>query len=49
MLVAPTSLVLVTVLSYLDISYKSWLKSIWKLLVEIFVVLLIIFTILVLL
>ena len=49
MLVAPTSLVLVTVLSYLDISYKSWLKSIWKLLVEIFVVLLIIFTVLVLL
>lgn len=49
MLVAPTSLLLVTVLSYLGVSYKSWLKSIWKLLLEVFVVLLIIFTILVLL
>ena len=48
MLVAPTSLILVTVLSYLDISYKNWLKSIWKLLVELFAVLLIVFTILVL-
>ena len=48
MLVAPTSLILVTVLSYLDVSYKSWLKSIWKLLVELLVALLIIFTILVL-
>lgn len=48
MLVAPTSLILVTVLSYLDISYKTWLKSIWKLLVEVFAVLLIVFTILVL-
>ena len=48
MLVAPTSLILVTVLSYLDISYKTWLKSIWKLLVEVFPVLLIVFTILVL-
>ncbi|MBO5120089.1 MAG: hypothetical protein J6C28_00200 [Bacilli bacterium] len=49
MLVAPTSLLLVTVLSYLGVSYKSWLKAIWKLLLEVFVVLLIVFTILVLL
>ena len=48
MLVAPTSLILATVLAYLEVSYKDWLKSIWKLLVELFVVLLIIFTILVL-
>ena len=49
MLEAPTSLLLVTVLSYLGVSYKSWLKAIWKLLLEVFVVLLIVFTILVLL
>ena len=48
MLVAPTSLILTTVLAYLDVPYKEWLKSIWKLLVELLVVLLIIFTILVL-
>ena len=48
MLVAPTSLILTTVLAYLDVPYKDWLKSIWKLLVELLVVLLIIFTILVL-
>ena len=48
MLVAPTSLILTIVLSYLEVSYKDWLKSIWKLLVELLVVLLIIFTILVL-
>lgn len=48
MLVAPTSLILMVVLSYLDIPYKKWLKTIWKLVVEFLVVLLIIFTILVL-
>lgn len=46
MLVAPTSLVLMGILSYLDISYKAWLKSIWKLFVEIFVILFIVFIIL---
>ena len=48
MLVAPTGLILTVVLSYLEVSYKDWLKAIWKLLVELFVVLLIVFTILVL-
>lgn len=48
MLVAPTSLILMGVLSYLGVSYKKWLKTIWKLVVEFLVVLLIIFTILVL-
>lgn len=48
MLFAPTSLILTTVLSYLGVSYKEWMKSIWKLLVELFVVLLLVFTILVL-
>ena len=49
MLVAPTSVVLMIVLSYLKISYGKWLKAIWKLFVEFLVILLIIFTILVLL
>lgn len=48
MLVAPTSVVLMAVLSYLGISYKEWFKKIWKLLVELLVLLVIIFTILVL-
>lgn len=48
MLFVPTSIVLMGTLSYLNISYKEWLKSIWKLLVELFVILLIIMTILVL-
>jgi len=46
MLVAPTSLVLMSVLSYLDIPYTKWLKTIWKLFVELLVILLIIFLIL---
>lgn len=46
MLVAPTSLVLMGLLSYLGISYKEWLKNIWKLALELFIILLIIFIIL---
>lgn len=46
MLVAPTSVVLMCVLSYLDISYKDWLKNIWKLVVLLLIILLIIFAIL---
>lgn len=48
MLVAPTSLILMATLSYLKVSYKDWLKNVWKLLLELFVILLIIFIILVL-
>lgn len=48
MLVAPTSVVLMTVLSYLGVSYKEWFKNIWKLLLELIILMLIIFTILVL-
>ena len=48
MLVAPTSVVLMAALSYLGISYKEWFKNVWKLLVELLVVMLIIFTILIL-
>lgn len=48
MLIAPTSVILMSVLSYLGISYKEWFKNIWKLLLELVIVMLIIFTILVL-
>ena len=43
MLFAPTSLVLMGILAYLKVSYKDWLKVVWKLLLELFIVLLIIF------
>lgn len=45
MLVLPSSIILMGTLSYLDISYGKWLKHIWKLFVEILIVLLIIFII----
>lgn len=48
MLVAPTSVILMGMLSYLDLPYSKWFKAIWKVLLEFLVVLLIIFTILVL-
>ena len=48
MLFAPTSLILMGVLSYLEVSYGKWLKSIWKLIVELLIVFLIVLTILVL-
>ena len=46
MLVAPTSLVLMATLSYLQVSFKEWFKSVWRLLLELFVILLIVFIIL---
>lgn len=45
MLVAPTSLVLMGTLAYLNVSYKDWLKNAWKLIVELLVILLIVFII----
>lgn len=48
MLFAPTSIVLMGTLSFLGVSYKEWIKNVWKFLIELFVVLLIICTILVL-
>ncbi len=45
MLIAPTSVVLIGTLAYLDVSYTSWLKNVWKLFFEILAVLLIIFVI----
>lgn len=45
MLVLPSSIILMGTLSYLDISYGKWLKHIWKLFIEILIVLLIVFII----
>lgn len=45
MFVAPTSVILIATLSFMHVSYGDWLKSIWKLFVELLIVLLIIFTI----
>ena len=47
-LVAPTSVILLTILSYLDIPYGKWLKSNWKLLLEILGLILITLTVLIL-
>ena len=33
-LVAPTSIILIPVLAYLNVSYKDWIKSNWKFLIE---------------
>ena len=43
---APTSFILMTTLAYIGVSYKDWLKNIWKLLLELLVILLIVFIIL---
>ncbi|MDD6878803.1 MAG: hypothetical protein PUD59_01040 [bacterium] len=48
-LFAPTSIILIAILSYLNVSYGKWIKSIWKFILEILAVLLIVFTILVIL
>ena len=48
MLVLPTGLILMVVLSYLEISYKDWLKAIWKLLLELFIAILVISAVLLL-
>ncbi|MCI8346338.1 MAG: hypothetical protein HFJ12_00125 [Bacilli bacterium] len=48
MLIAPTSVILMGILSYLGISYKDWFKNVWKLVLELVIIMLIIFTILVL-
>lgn len=48
MLILPTSLFLVGGLSLLDVSYKEWIKYIWKFLVEILIIIIVISVILVL-
>lgn len=44
--IAPTSILLITGLCYLNISYKEWFKHIWKLLLELLVIILIVLIIL---
>lgn len=46
MLVAPTSVILLGTLTYLDISYTQWLKHIWKLFLQLLLVLVVVFLIL---
>ena len=41
MLVAPTSVVLIATLAYIDVPYSSWLKAIWKLALELLAVIII--------
>lgn len=48
MLFAPTSAILMGALAYLKVPYTDWLKYIWKLLLQLLVVLFIIFTIIML-
>ncbi len=42
MLIAPTSLLLIGTLTYLNVSYGQWLKHIWKLFLQLLVVLVIV-------
>ena len=49
MMILPTSILLITGLSMLNISYKEWVKNIWKFLLEILGILILICVILVLL
>lgn len=48
MLVAPTSVILLGTLSYLEIPYVQWLKHVWKIFLELLLVLVVVFLILVL-
>lgn len=42
MMVFPSSVILISGLSYLEVSYKDWLKYIWKFLLSIFVVIMLV-------
>lgn len=46
MLVAPTSVVLISGLSFFNVSYKEWMKTIWKTVLVILAILLVVFIIL---
>ena len=45
LLIAPTSIVLLGVISYLKINYTTWIKNIWKLFLELFLVAFVLFII----
>ena len=49
LLIAPTSIVLLSVISYLKISYVEWFKNIWKIFLELFIIAFILITIVVVL
>ncbi len=40
-IVGPTSLLLIVGLSYLEVPYKTWLKYIWRFIVELLIVIII--------
>lgn len=40
--IAPTSVLLIAGLCYLDVSYKDWFKAIWKLLIELLILILLV-------
>ena len=40
--VGPTSILLIVGLSYLEVPYKSWLKYIWRFVVELLIVILVV-------
>ena len=48
MLIAPTSVILIGTLTYLDVPYTQWIKHIWKLFLELLLVLIVVFLVLVL-
>lgn len=45
MFIAPTSVVLVSTLAYLNVSYGNWLKAVWKIFLELLVALIIVLSI----
>ena len=45
LLIAPTSIVLLGVISYLKINYTEWVKNIWKFFLELFLVSFVLFII----
>ena len=46
MLIAPTSVILVAALTYLNVPYKEWFKFIWRLALELLIVIFVILCIL---
>ena len=48
MLIAPTSIILLGTLTYLDVPYLQWVKHIWKVVLELLMAMIIVFLVLVL-
>ncbi len=47
LLIAPTSIVLLSVVSYLKVSYKDWIKNIWKFFLELLLIVFILFIVII--